>query len=193
MAAVDRIQKFLDDQLLVLTSGSKPVKVIAEIDKFRAWLVKHQNEVVPDASKGKIMTILEKYNRAQGNFADYRDAVVKIFSDFLQLPEGKLTNSKNKSKVLIWLQNLTDGNAGDESAQMEGTLSNSLTEWTIEGIDPEHSTVTLLSTTNSDEWKEDVPVRDPDLLARIQELLDQNNSSVIVFLGESEDQIVGIK
>ena len=192
MANADRIQKFFDDQLVLLTSGSKPSKICSEIDKFRAWLVKHQDEVVPDGSKGKLMTILEKYNRVQGNFADYRDSVAKLFSDYLQLPEGKLTNSKNKSKVLIWLQNMADGNICEESPASPGFSSNRSSEWSVEGIDAEQHTATLLSTTDPDSWKEDMLITNIELLSRIQMLFDEG-STVVVLLDGDEKNIVAIK
>ena len=52
MSNIDRIQKFADDQTKVLTSSSKPTKICSEIDKLRCWLIKHQDDSIPDGSKG---------------------------------------------------------------------------------------------------------------------------------------------
>jgi hypothetical protein len=113
--AVERIQRYLDDQTKILVPGMKPAKITSEIANLKKWLVKHQDEAVPDGSKGKIMTVLEKYNRAAGYMADLRGPVANLFQDYLALPEGKLLSSKNKDKVKVWLANLGDGEDGDDS------------------------------------------------------------------------------
>ena len=58
MSSVDRIQKFAEDQTL-LVSSTKHAKIKSEIRSLSSWLVKHQNESIPDSSKGKIFTMLE--------------------------------------------------------------------------------------------------------------------------------------
>lgn len=98
-----RIDKFVEDQTKVLTlasSCSKIGKINSEIGKLRTWLVKHQDDTIPDGGKAKLLAILEKYNRAMGYFSELTNSVVSLFEDYLQLPEGKLVSSKDKSKVI---------------------------------------------------------------------------------------------
>jgi len=66
--SVARIDKYFDDQVGVISSGKLP-KITSEIHALRTWLVKHQDESVPDGAKNKILSILEKYHRcATGYF-----------------------------------------------------------------------------------------------------------------------------
>lgn len=89
----DRINKFAEEQVSILTSSS-PLKIISEIGKLKEWLIKHQDDAIPDGAKNKLLTILEKYNRAAGYYADIRPKVIALYENYLALPEGKLLSSK---------------------------------------------------------------------------------------------------
>jgi hypothetical protein len=155
MSNADRIQKFFDDQTSMMVSGIKSSKINSEIAKLRVWLVKHQEEVVPDSSKAKLIAILEKYNRAAGYMADIRETVLALFSDYLQLPEGKLLGSKDKNRVLIWSQNLCDSGEAQETVSADNPSISLPSCWFIENHDSKKRTITLLSTENCELWKED--------------------------------------
>jgi hypothetical protein len=154
MSASERIQRFADDQAKLLVSGSKSAKIKVEIDKLRTWMQKHQNETVPDAAKGKLFQVLEKYNRAASYFIDIRDSVLNLFGDYLQMPEGKLVSARDKSKILIWQQALlaAEDNPTDSSLQQNKRTS----FWSVESIDKRKKTITLLNQEDAELWKEDV-------------------------------------
>ena len=106
----------------MMVPGVKPAKITTEIAKLRTWLVKHQDEAVPDGSKGKIIAVLEKYNRAAGYMAEIRGAVSCLFQDYLALPEGKLLTSKGKDRVKAWLENMDDDGDGGEADGSKAVL-----------------------------------------------------------------------
>jgi hypothetical protein len=116
---------------------------------------------------------LERYNRAQANFADIRNNVIDLFSDYLQLPEGKLLSAKDKSKVLKWLQEITTSENENEGG------GSSPTRWTVESIDPEKRTVALLSTEDDQLWKEDFVVENAALLTQIQQRQDEGGTCTV--------------
>lgn len=182
MSNIDRIEKFFHDQLTMLSSDNKS-KARSEIQRLKDWLIKHQDETVPDGTKGKILSILERYNRAAGNFADLRKSVEELFSAYLQLPEGKLLSAKDKSKVLKWYQQLID-----YSEDVNDVLMVASTRWTVELVDESNKTVTLLSTENAELWKEDVAVTETALFNQIKysfEINDVSSSCLFVEIDES--------
>lgn len=176
MSHVDRIQKFHDDQVDNITScKGKTSKITSEIDKFRQWLVKHQDNVVPDAAKGQIFTILEKYQRCSTQvYPEITPAVYTLYSDFLQLPEGKLVSSKSKQRVLKWLQQMdsdaADANTAESVEAMVARQENTLSTWSVEGINEKKRCVTLLSTDDAEVWKENFEVTTQVHFARLLEL-----------------------
>ena len=195
MSNVERIDKFLEDQAAVLTakdSSSKSGKVNSEIGKLKQWLVKHQDDSLPDNSKAKIMTILEKYNRAYGYFSDIRSSVISLFSDYLQLPEGKLVNSKNKQRVLNWLQHMEpekDEN-GNELHKNRGSIS----RWSVESINVEEQTVSLLSIVDLELWNENFKLTDPAQFLEIRQLFENEGGQnrIMVDIDSNINNIVHI-
>eukprot|EP01039_Chlorochromonas_danica_P006185 gene6185-6820_t len=194
--ATDRVDKFLEDQNKALLSSSTS-KIIPEIEKLRSWLQKHQNESLPDAAKGKLLTILEKYNRAQGYFAAIRSNVQNLFNDYLQMPEGKLVNAKNKSKVLIWSQNMTDDdNDQEEGKEKEVIRQETLSQWTVESIDKKKKTLTLLNVENPDLWKEDwkAAVNLQEMWGSIEAMMVEvdDKGAVMIELNDNTGEIVSL-
>ncbi len=137
-------------------------KVVSEIGNFKSWLFKHQSEAISEGSKGKLMVILEKYNRAGITAKSIRNAVISLFQDYLALPEGKLTSSKNKNTVLGWLTHL---NAEDErDGDATTTQAKVMTErWDVASI--ENDKLCLVS---GDRIRENVRVDDIDSLELIK-------------------------
>ncbi len=187
MSNADRIEKFFSDQLTVLSAYNRS-KVSSEIGKLKQWLVKHQDEVIPDASKQKLLSILERYNRAAGNFADIRSSVSDLFSDYLQMPEGKLVSAKDKSKVLKWIQNIGATTDDDSCSSGGATVVKKASRWTVESIDEAKKTVTLLSTEDEELWKEDFAVESA-LFNQIKASFDAG-SSCVVEIGDSGNKLV---
>lgn len=125
------------------------------------------------------MTILEKYNRASGYMHDIRPAVTSLYSDYLQLPEGKLLSSKHKDRVLVWLNNMNDGDVENSEEAVSAAAVVSSTRWSIEGVDISKRTVTLLSVDDAELWMEDFPVLDINQLTSFQQLYDSGDQVLV--------------
>ena len=90
------------------------------------------------------------------------DIILSLLTTYLQLPEGKLLNSKDKKKILSWLQNYNNNNGmtndgiSDEkrSNGRSSSSSNISNIWSVEEI-KDDNTVTLLNKVNYELWKED--------------------------------------
>ena len=189
MSNADRIQKFFDDQTHVLTakdSSSKTSKISSEVSSLRKWVVGHQDVAVPDGSKSKLVSIMERYNRAAGYYAPIRSVVQSLFEDFLQLPEGKLVNSKGKAQVLSWLQSFVD----HDEATPAPSEAKSHSTWTVEAVNAARGCVTLLNSDDAELWKEDWAVS-AEHLDSIRSLYDLGNT-VTVIIDDSSDSILQI-
>lgn len=208
MAAAERVNKFYEDSLLVINqipSKSSSAKIIAEINKLKTWMQKHQHETLPDGQKGKLLQTLEVYNRysiSPGSFLDKEkviDVVGELLSDYLQLPEGRLVTANYKKKVLNWraalLACIVDS-AGSEAGTGTGKASKSdsnITRWTVEGIDSKAKQMTLLNIDNQELWKEDFRIKDKTLFKTMEVLYlraGEEGKTVAVDLDEENDAIV---
>jgi len=167
---VDRIVKYFDDQIGILGSGKLP-KIKSEIGSMRTWLVKHQDESIPEGAKGKILSILEKYNRAAtGHLASIRGPVIQLYGDYLALPEGKLCGTKEKNRVLNWYELLSaveDAPATSAASGAAAEATARITRWSVQGVEAASRQVTLLNDEDADLWIEDLAVGDAELFAAI--------------------------
>jgi hypothetical protein len=164
MSAGDRIQRFFDDQVKLIPLVMTPQfgKVVSEIGHIKSWLFKHQSEALSEGLKGKLLQILEKYNRAAITANAVRNAVIALFQDYLALPEGKLTSSKNKTTVLGWLGHLnTEEERDSNAATMQAKLTTE--QWEVASI--EHD---LLCLVNGDKIRENIRVDNLELLELIK-------------------------
>jgi len=188
MSNVDRIQKFHDDQIDNITGcKGKTTKITSEMDKLRQWLVKHQDAAVPDGAKGQIFTILEKYQRCSSQvYPEIEPALYVLFSDYLQLPEGKLLSSKHKQRVLKWVQQMdldkASAGAAETVEEMVARQRKTLTTWTVESIDERKRQVTLLSTADAEEWKEDFEVTNKSHFQHLLELQSDIDAGKVIVL-----------
>lgn len=116
----DRIEKFAADcdRLLSEKQPVQPAKVVAEIKKFRAWIVKHQDENVPDGAKAKLLCAVQQYHKAAQRTPDIAEASHALIEDLLMLPEGKLVTAKAKKAALKWLEEGRQGKT--DIAQVDG-------------------------------------------------------------------------
>lgn len=94
------------------------------------------------------------------------DIILSLLTTYLQLPEGKLLNSKDKKKILLWLKsyNNNDNNnngmtsdvfSGEKSSN--GSICSNIIDsniWSVEEI-KDDNTITLLNKVNYELWKED--------------------------------------
>lgn len=191
MSNVDRIQKFVDDQTALLTAKAATGKINSEISKLKTWLVKHQDEAVPDGSKGKIAAILEKYNRASGYLADIRPAVLGLFNDYLQLPEGKLVNSKEKNRILTWVRNMDIGNEDVAEDPTRAAPAPITSVYLVDTLDKKKRTVSMFNTKDPDDWKEDTKLTMEDF-AKVEAFISAGKSSVSIEIDNASDNVVSV-
>lgn len=178
MAAADRVTKFNDDSLLVITQSqtkSNNTKLLAEISKLKTWIQKHQDETLPDGHKGKLLQTLENYNRyvnTPGTIFEKEkvlDVVLDLLSDYLQLPEGWLLTATYKKKVMNWREILlAAANESTPTASSTSSSSGHITRWSVEGIESKGQKITLLNVDNQELWKEDFIVKDKVMFQTIQ-------------------------
>merc|ERR1719367_1578474 len=110
-----------------LTEGPPSAKLFTEIAKLRKWLYKHQDEVLPDGHKGRLVNVLQRYfkyateHEAAKDDEKARQAVLELLEDMLKLPEGKLVaGMSTKGKLIKWcdvLRTGTDAGGGEEGTE----------------------------------------------------------------------------
>jgi hypothetical protein len=168
-----------------LCSEAKAPKLIAEIQRMRQWLSKHQHENLSDAGKQKLIAACEIYFK----FAVARDptfecpeceAVQNLISDLLKLPEGKLIRSAGgKSKVMKWLE-VTQSRVPVDVPSVSGPApAASSTRWTVVDISHKNMLQLIAGSYDSeltDRVRDDVPVADPAMVARMRRCLDDGGT-----------------
>jgi hypothetical protein len=112
MTSAERIDKYFAD-ISALSSTRNDKKLSTEIDKLRSWMQKHQNESVPEASRSKLVQIIDLCHRYIGD-SEVIESTQALISDYLALPEGKLASSKAKKKMLGWIEGASDTNEQSE-------------------------------------------------------------------------------
>ena len=187
---MDRIQKFHDDSksllskpisnsstspqvieflsLDALKSGSAVPKIVAEINRLRTWIQKHQSESVTDGAKTKLFATVEGYFKffttQLGRVASSDDpklltireqlhgVIHALIGDYLQLPEGKLLSGRDKKKALTWIDEMVRITSPC-AAKSSVTSSIGNTLWVLQGINPD-GTILLLNSSDCELWKE---------------------------------------
>ena len=184
MSANDRVDLFLDTQTTLTNSINNIKKVTTEINKLCQWIQKHQNELLTDTCKGKLLFIIEKYylynknSNSNNNDDDSKrklvEVIEKLLSDFLALPEGKLCSSKGKQKVMNWqcsMMETTSSSSSSNSNRGNSNSSNNIERWII--CDVNGNLISLMkSQSESDELIEDVCVTNIDILTKINSIYD---------------------
>jgi len=100
------------------------------------------------------------------------DIILSLLTTYLQLPEGKLLNSKDKKKILLWLQSYNNngiiGSSRDDSSNDNCIATSNISSniWSVEEI-KDNYTVTLLNKDNNEIWKEDY------IISNIHQYIDQ--------------------
>lgn len=191
--ATDRINKYFDDAKTLIAFGNIP-KILAEVKKLSSYLQKHQTETVPEGAKTKLFGAVDAFYRYGCNNLGNEslvDCISTLIGTYLQLPEGKLVTASNKKKALTWLQEFNVASNSSLGSDLKIPMKDP-TSWSIESIN-EDGTVTLLSTKNSELWKEDyVPANLSEHMTNILNL-QNDHDSVIIELDEETDMIVGVQ
>lgn len=190
--AAERVELYFETSKQLIAAKNWP-KILAEVRKLATYILKHQNETVPDGAKTKLLQTIEGYYRfylSSGENATAQEAIVALLGTYLQLPEGKLLSATIKKKVLVWYQDLSA--AMDDSAPSSSAAPVVVnTKWLIQTID-EKGSLTLLSATNDQHWKEDyTPANVKDFADQINALLDEE-ADVIIELSEATNTIVSL-
>lgn len=206
--ANERIDLFLETQnnIIVHNSSNNIKKITTEISKLCTWIQKHQNELLTDTSKGKLLFIIEKYYTYLKNIKENEhersklvEAVEKLLSDFLSLPEGRLCSSKNKQKVMSWQSQMTSSTSTSSSLTNN---TNNIERWII--CDACDNKITLMKhQSDSEEIIEDVIVTNTVFLAKINSIYgdgdsekfaqidyDRNNNMIIKIYDEEGNEIM---
>lgn len=190
--AADRISKFFDDAKALLSKDREisESKINSEIKRMRTWLQKHQNEVVPDGSKTKLFGVIDLFYRFScviDKNSSLFEGISDLLSDYLQIPEGKLLSSKDKKKVLNWVETMKVS----DSDQGKAAKNRKLSCWYVEEI-LKGSLLTLLSVENEELWLENFEVKDKNIYDEIKNMMDIGNP-VIVEIQEGTNCVVSIK
>lgn len=190
--ATERIESYFETSKQLIAAKNWP-KILAELKKLATYILKHQNETVPDGTKSKLLQTIEGYYRfylSSGVNSTAQEAVVALLGTYLQLPEGKLLSATIKKKVLVWYQDLSAA-MDDSSASNAAPFAVPNSKWLIQTID-EKGSLTLLSATNDQLWKEDyTPVNVKDFADQISVLLD-GNADITLELNEVTNTIVSL-
>lgn len=188
----DRISKYFDDAKEIITEirKGKNIKLVNEVKKLSNWLQKHQNECVSDGIKGKLMSTVEIYYRHGSSVIVDNlalEAICILLETYLQLPEGKLVTAKDKKKALAWLQEFSARTASCDPTKSTKVIS----KWFIDTVHDDES-LTLLSTLDSENWKEHfVAINAALFLPTIKEL--SNDCDVLVLdIDENTNAIVAV-
>lgn len=168
--SVERVDKFFEDaEKLIL--GRNLSKISSEVTKLRSWLQKHQYDVLPDSSKGKLLQILVAYQHYLHSLRDteekesFGSSLSSLFADYLQLPEGKLLAAKDKRKVMAWLQSLSSSTPSRVDAALARKPDQG--RYVVQDVDEESKTLTLQSAHDDEVWLEGVAVPSPSVWSTI--------------------------
>lgn len=193
MSAAERVGRYYDDAKVLISSGSLS-KIMAEVKKLTVYLQKHQTESIPEGAKTKLYGAIETYYRhAKYDLKNEPliECVSSLLGSYLQLPEGKLVSATNKKKVLQWIQELcipSDCLASGPSCGPHAMLSS----WSLESLNDD-GTITLLSTADSEVWKEDY--RPANLTEHMEAILrwQSEGTSLYIDLDERSNTIFGLR
>lgn len=189
--ATERIEAYFETSKQLI-AGKNWQKIVPELKKLATYLLKHQNETVPDGTKGKLLQAIEGYYRYLllcDTNPVAQEAVVALLGTYLQLPEGKLLSATIKKKVLVWYQDLSA--AMDEAPTSSAAPVASNTTWLVQSIDAK-GVLTLLSATDDELWKEDYKATNAKAFhTQISALLDEG-VDVSLELNEATNTIVSV-
>jgi hypothetical protein len=195
--ATDRVGKYFEDAGPLIASSNTP-KICAEIKKLATYLQKHQNEVVTDAAKTKLTSTVEMYYRSVCSLCisdvSSLDCLSVLLSTYLQMPEGKLVAAKDKKKTLNWLNDLNGlMNQCENNNKQEGNFK-PCSVWSIEDLNMVTKELTLLSTENTEVWKEDFRAANIDeFFSEIVSLRENaEHDCILLHLNDSTETIVSV-
>lgn len=190
--SAERVDKFHEDAEKLIASKNS-VKIASEVNKLRTWLQKHQYDVLPDGSKGKLLQILVLYQRFYQSLPDadakdkFEPSLSGLFSDYLQLPEGKLLAAKDKKKVMTWLQSLSTG----ESSSIPSATS--LTRCLVQDVDDSGKTVTIQAVNDESQWLEQIPVSSQEVYDNISSVFHAGEEDIVVLYDEANNVVVSLE
>lgn len=190
--ATERIEAYFETSKQLI-GGKNWQKIVPELKKLATYLLKHQNETVPDGTKGKLLQTIEGYYRYLllcGSNAAAQEAVVALLGTYLQLPEGKLLSATIKKKVLVWYQDLSAA-MDDEVPAASTSPSATNSTWLVQSIDGKGA-LTMLSAADDQIWKEDYKAANgKNFHAQISSLLDEG-AEVVLELNDATNSIVSV-
>jgi hypothetical protein len=181
---IDNCQSEIEKLVVARNRNSVGLK----INKLRSWLQKHQYDTLADGGKTKLLQILiicQRYCQSLSGEerVNFEEFVTSLFSDYLQLPEGKLVSSKDKKKVMLWLQNL-GAHESESSKKIKGR------EIICIVIDiNEESQEVIGQSEENDEIFEALACCSEDIWNSIKSLFNVDSNAIIRVSVNSENQI----
>jgi hypothetical protein len=176
-------------------NSSLPTKITAEVSKLKTWIQKHQYETLPDGHKTRLSQTLELYYTFVSRNLELLisnspgqkliGAVSDLLSDYLQLPEGKLLNAKDKKKILNWSTSLN--NSVDPSTSNSTIRSEGVKPWVVVSV--ENGVATLVNANDEEDWRENVSVTDSNLYDTMRSEID-NGGNLVVAIDEKSNTVV---
>ena len=150
MSANDRIEKYYND-IEDLKKSENTVKLLSEIRKLKVYIFKHQNDVLSEGAKSRLVQCIsdlysfaytDKSSTTDSRGEDLREIVMELLADYCALPEGKLTTGKGKSKFLKYINQ--SGGAGSTSGGSNmNNNSNDLERFQVIDVDNDSGLVTV--------------------------------------------------
>ena len=188
----ERIDKFVIDITRWSTkNASNDSKLISEAEKLRKWLGKHQEEMIPDGYKHKLLSIVELVFRyaSKSHDASVINKVVEakrsLCSCFLMMPEGKLVSGKAKKKVVKWLESLNASDDPETATSVFSSIGNGESEghdgiWMVADITNERKLTLMKEDVECNDILEDIDVMDGEMLTEIERKFNMYGNVVCV-------------
>lgn len=191
--ASDRVDKFLEDAEK-LTNLRNLTKIASEGSRLCTWLQKHQYDILPDGSKGKLLQTLVVYHRFYQSLSgadkeSFESTISSLFSYYLQLPEGKLLSAKDKKKVMGWLQQLN----GVSSASSSAEKASACRLYIVQELDEDSKCMMLQSVDDDTLWLDRVVTSNDEVWATICSRFNETEDTVRVVYDESTRDVVSVK
>ena len=183
----ERIDKFVVDiTRWSVKNAANDEKLRGEVERLTKWLEKHQNEMIPDGHKNKLLSLVDLVYRYIPTSQDERiqESKRSLCSCYLMMPEGKLVNAKSKKKVMKWLDTL-NVDTGAAIGSVFSCVNNSGNGdqsgvWLVADITEERKLTLMKEDVHSSDVLEDIDIDNEEMLVEIERRFDSDGGYVCV-------------
>jgi hypothetical protein len=163
----DRILKYYDD-IESLRGQSKLSKLVGELKRLNAFVMKHQSESITEPAKNRLVQcITDCYaHTSQIDSPECKCVLVDLMSTYCAIQEGKIATSKAKQKFVKYLDDLN----GEKNEESSTGRKEGLTNTRIKGLlmDCSDESIAVSDANDPSELFESVIVDDIDLRKTLQ-------------------------